>query len=73
MESGMKLVISFLQKGLIDDLNLFISNKNLGKNGKNNIKKQLKFFLRNKERIIQRVNLFGEKLITYKIKQCSVE
>lgn len=73
IESGMKLVISFLRKDLIDDLNLFISNKNLGKNGKNNIKKQLNFFLRNKVRIIEKVNLFGEKLITYKIKQCSVE
>ena len=47
LESGMKLVISFLRKNLVDDLNLFISNKNLGKNGKNNIKRELKFFLKN--------------------------
>mgnify|MGYP001337151069 CR=1 FL=1 len=68
LESGMELVISFLRKNLVDDLNLFISNKNLGKNGNNNIKKQLKFFLKNKESINKKVNLFGEKLIAYKIK-----
>ena len=68
LESGMKLVTSFLYKNLVDDLNLFISNKNLGKNGKNNIKKQLELFLKNKKDIIGKVNLFGEKLITYKIK-----
>ena len=68
LESGMKLVTSFLYKNLVDDLNLFISNKNLGKNGKNNIKKQLELFLKNKKHIIGKVNLFGEKLITYKIK-----
>ena len=68
LESGMKLTTSFLYKNLVDDLNLFISNKNLGKKGKNNIKKQLKLFLSSKESNIEKVNLFGEKLITYKIK-----
>ena len=68
LETGMKLVISFLRKNLIDDLNLFISNKNLGNSGENNIKRQLKIFLKNKESNIEKVNLFGEKLITYKIK-----
>ena len=35
LESGMKLSMNFLQKNLVDDLNLFISNKKLGKNGRN--------------------------------------
>ena len=68
LESGMRLTINFLRKNLVDDLNLFVSNKNLGKNGKNNIKKQLKLFLKNKKSINEKVNLFDEKLITYKIK-----
>ena len=68
LESGMKLVTSFLYKNLVDDLNLFISNKNLGKNGKSNIKKELELFLKNKKHFIGKVNLFGEKLLTYKIK-----
>jgi len=73
LESGMKLTISFLQKNLVDDLNLFVSNKRLGKNGKNNIRKQLKLFLKNKRGFIKKVNLFGEKIITYEIKQCLPE
>ena len=64
----MRLTINFLRKNLVDDLNLFVSNKNLGKNGKNNIKNQLRLFLKNKKSINEKVNLFGEKLITYKIK-----
>ena len=64
----MSLTTNFLRRNLVDDLNLFMSNKNLGKNGKNNIKKQLKLFLKNKKGINEKVNLFGEKLITYKIK-----
>ena len=68
LESGMKLITSFLYKNLVDDLNLFISNKYLGKNGKNNIKKQLELFLKNKKGTNEKVNLFGEKLITYRIK-----
>ena len=68
LESGMRLTTNFLRKNLVDDLNLFMSNKNLGKDGKNNIKKQLKLFLKNKKSINEKVNLFGEKLITYKIK-----
>ena len=56
LESGMKLTTNFLYKNLVDDFNLFISNKNLGKNGKNNIKK-LKLFLKNKKGINEKVNL----------------
>jgi len=67
LETGMKLAINFLHKNLVDDLKLFISNKNLGRDGMNNIKKNLKSILQNKKNFNEKVNLFGDKLITYKI------
>lgn len=68
VESGIKLTTNFLYNNLVDDFKLFISNKNLGKNGMYNIKKSLNKFLKNKKTIFDKVNLFGDKLITYKIK-----
>ena len=68
LESGIKLASSFLSKNLVDELSLFISNKKLKKDGKNNIKKQLDLFLSGKEGIIENVNLLGDKLVTYIIK-----
>jgi len=68
LESGKRMTTSFLYKNLIDDLNLFVSDKNLVKNGENNIKEQLKLFLSDKKGINEKTNLFGEKLIKYKIK-----
>ena len=68
LEAGMKLTFNFFHKNLVDDLKLFISNRNLGKNGMNNIKRYLKLFLKNKKSLNEKVNLLGEKLITYKIK-----
>ena len=68
LESGKKLITSFLYKNLIDDFILFVSDKNLLKNGKNNIKEQLKFFLSRKKAVNEKVNLFGDKLIKYEIK-----
>ena len=67
LESGKSLTISFLHKNLVDDLKLFISNKNLGKNGMSSVKKNLRLFLRNKKSYKERVNLLGDELITYKI------
>jgi len=67
LESGPTLMKSFLKKNLIDDLELFISKKNLGKKGKNSIKSNL-IFLNKKNKYIRKVNLFGDKLITYKLK-----
>ena len=67
LETGMNLAINFLNKNLVDDLKLFISNKALGKNGMNNIKGKLNSLLKNKKSTVEKVNLFGEKLITYKI------
>ena len=45
-----------------------MSNKYLRKNGDGNIKKYLDLFIRNKKKIIEKVNLSGDKLISYKLK-----
>ena len=68
LESGIKLTTNFISKNLVNDFKLFMSNKNLGKNGNDCIKKFLISFLRNKKKVIEKVNLFGEKLISYKLK-----
>ena len=68
LESGLNLTTSFLKKGLVNDFQLFISNKNLGKNGNNSFRKNMKFFLRNKKFTTEKVNLFGDKLISYSVK-----
>ncbi len=68
LESGIKLTYSFLNDNLVDDLIVFISNKRLGNNGKNNVKKYFKTFLKNKEIFKDKVYLFGDKILTYKIK-----
>ena len=68
VESGEKLATSFFAKKLIDDFKLFISSKNFGKTGSNSIKKYFRSFLKNKKKIVEKVNLSGDKLISYKIK-----
>ena len=68
IESGIKLTTNFLNRNLINDFKLIISNKKLGKDGDGNIKKYFRLFLHNKKNTIEKVNLFGEKLTTYKLK-----
>ena len=68
LESGLNLTTSFLKKGLVNDFQLFISSKNLGRNGNNSFRKNMKFFLRNKKFTTEKVNLFGDKLISYSVK-----
>ena len=67
IETGIKLATGFLNKKLVDDFKLFVSNKNLGKNGNGSIWKSLGSFLKNKKKIVEKVNLSGDKLISYKI------
>ena len=67
LESGLNLTTNFLNKGLVDDFHLFISSKNLGKNGKNSFKKNMKLFLKNKKFTNEKINLFGDKLISYEL------
>ncbi len=68
LESGIKLTSKFLEKNLVDDFFLFISDKNLKNNGMKHAKKTLLTFLKNKKRNEIKVNLFGEKIIKYRIK-----
>ena len=68
LESGIKLATSFFEENLVDNFKLFLSNKNLGKNGDGSIKNYFYLFLKNKPRVKEKVNLLGDKLITYNIK-----
>ena len=68
LESGLKLVNNFLTLKLVDDLEIFNSNKKLKNNGKDNIKKILLKFTKGKTKKIVKVNLFGESLISFKLK-----
>ncbi len=68
VESGIRLITKFFNNNLFDDFFLFTSNKKLGKNGDNSFKKIMKKFLMNKKANLEKVNLSGEKLISYKIK-----
>ena len=68
LESGINLTTNFLNKNLVDDFQLFISNKNLGKNGNNSFRKNMNLFLKNKKFTNEKVNLLGDKLISYNIK-----
>ena len=68
LESGIKLSTSFLNKNLIDDFKLFISNKKLGGNGKANIERYIKNFFKKRKKIVEKINLFGDKLMSYELK-----
>ena len=68
LETGIKLTTNFLKNNLVDDFKLFISSKKLGKNGSNNFKKNMILFFKDKKFINEKVYLFGDKLISYKLK-----
>ena len=68
IETGIKLTTSFFNMKLIDDFKLFISSKKLGKNGCESMKNFFGSYLKNKRKIIEKVNLSGDELISYKIK-----
>ena len=68
LESGLKLTTDFLNKNLVDNFQLFISSRNLGDSGNNSFKKNMELFLKNRKCINEKVNLFGDKLISYRLK-----
>ena len=68
LETGLNLTTSFLSKNLVDNFYLFISNKNIDKNGNNSFKENMKLFLKKRKFTTERVNLLGDKLISYRIK-----
>ena len=67
VEAGKNLIFEFIKNNLVNDLKLFISNKKIGKYGNNNIKTELNMYLKRKKYSIERVNLFGDKLLNYRI------
>lgn len=68
IESGLKLTKNFLKERLVDDFKIFISDKKLKNKGGGNIKNFLNNLLKNKQGNIEKVNLLGDRLITYKLK-----
>ena len=68
LEAGIKLTNSFLKENFVDDFKLFISNKNLGKNGNASINNFIKKYLINKNKKTVDVNLSEERLLSYKLK-----
>ena len=68
LESGLKLTTSFFKNNLINEFKMFISNKNINDNGSGSIKKIFNKYLKKKKRKIVKVNLFDNKLLTFKIK-----
>jgi len=68
LETGIKLSTSFLKKNLVNDLKIFVSDKKINKNGLGNIRKYFKLFLKDKKGIVEKINLFGDKLLSYEIK-----
>ena len=67
VESGVGLTSNFLKSKLVDEFQLFISNKNLGKSGENSFRKFKEKFLLNKN-VTYSKNIFDDRLFSYKIK-----
>lgn len=64
LESGVNLLNSFLKENLIDNLEVFKSNNLIGRYGSNKFKINFNF----KKIKVNKVNLFGERLLSYKLK-----
>ena len=68
VESGLKLSKSFLKENLVNDLKIFLSNKKLVKKGDGSFKKNFKYLVKTTGYKTEKVNLFNDKLLTFKIK-----
>ncbi len=68
LESGIKLATNFLNDNLVDDLKLFISSTKIGKNGDRSFKKSFLQYLSHKQYMEEKVNLLGDKLLSYSLK-----
>ena len=68
LECGINLTNSFLNENLINDFYLFTSNNKIKNNGLKNFRYTVSNFLRNKKFTNPKVNLFGDKLILYRMK-----
>ena len=68
LESGIRMASNFIKGNLVNDLKIYISSKKLNNNGEGNLNNNFKSILKRKKCTIEKVNLFGDKLISYKIK-----
>ena len=68
LECGVSLTYQFFKNNLIDDFKLFISKNDLGKSGGGSFKNTFTTFLNRKKGNVEKVNLLGDKLISYQIK-----
>ena len=68
LESGINLIRSFVNKNLVNEFKVFVSNNNLKKNGAINVKSDFTKFFKNKKKIKEIVNLDGDLFLTYNIK-----
>ena len=68
LETGLKMSTNFFKNKLINEFSLFISDIKIKNNGYNNINFFWNSFLKNKKYTLEKVNLFGERLLSYKIK-----
>ena len=68
LESGLNLTTNFLNENLVDNFQLFISDKKLRTDGNKSFRKNMKTFLENKKFNNEEVNLLGDRLISYSIK-----
>ena len=60
----MNLIFDFIKNNLVNDFKLFISNKKIGRNGRNNIQDNIHLYLKKKKYIIEKVNLLNtDKLL----------
>lgn len=68
LETGIGLSKAFLDHNLVNDLKIFMSKEKLNNNGSGNIRFYLNSIIKNKRKKIEKVNLFGEKLFSIKLK-----
>lgn len=66
LEAGQILTSSFLKKKLVDEFKLFISKTYLKSKGKSSFKNDYNSFLKRKKKINEKINLFGDKLLSIK-------
>ena len=68
LEAGIRLTTIFLKDNLVDDFFLFISKNKIKSDGDGSFEKIIKNLLKKKKNTIEKVFLFGDKLISFKIK-----
>ncbi len=66
-ESGSYTATNLLKNNLVNNIYVFMSQKILGKNGKNSFKRQISHLKMNKKNELK-VNLFGDKLFKLRVK-----